>query len=59
MPDIKRCSNCHYWEPTRIGFKNNSFNLLFCWCFKHDKYTDATQNCEAHSMTQIITGEGK
>jgi hypothetical protein len=57
MTDIKRCSNCHYWDPTRI--KSGSCNTLCCLCIKHEQYTDATQNCDAHSMTQIITGDGK
>ncbi len=59
MTDIKRCSNCHYWDPKKIGMKNKGFDVLHCWCFKHYKHTDSTDTCDAHSTTQIITGEGK
>ncbi len=43
-----RCSNCHYWDPKKIEMKNKSFNVLYCWCYRNEKYMDATDLCDAY-----------
>ena len=42
------CRTCHYYEPTRMGFKERSFNPKYCWCHVHKRYFDDTYSCDQH-----------